>query len=409
MNELLKSLACSGTECFCWILVLFNILAVFYLVFCSFWKVSRLVRIFGWVHSGVLLCVSIVTLFYHTCIYTLLATIFTGMMLMAILSIILPQQHATRAKTERIKAPKPIGSYVISETFDGWFVFGIYDAKRRKLVDSTYAYISVDEAKEAILACRENGLIAETEDRSGSWIQEKYIPKFEVRKYGDKYGFSLYIVEEDSIVHSEGFDRLSFCFARLEKVKENIGTTEIYMSVDKLDGAGYKKHGEIVEEPVVEEPIVEEPVEEEPIVEEPVEEEPVVEEPIEEEPVEEEPIEEEPIVEEPVVEEPVVEEPIVEEPIVEEPIVEEPIIEEPEIPKKYIVGIVWPESSNRERVYRYNAGEMRVEVGDIVVVPTFDSYNKREVVRKARVVNVECYEEGEDIVLPKKSIISVEK
>ena len=88
---------------------------------------------------------------------------------------------------------------------------------------------------------------------------------------------------------------------------------------------------------------------------------------------------------------------------------EEPIIEEPEIPKKYIVGIVWPESSNRERVYRYNAGEMRVEVGDIVVVPTFDSYNKREVVRKARVVNVECYEEGEDIVLPKKSIISVEK
>ena len=52
MNELLKSLACSGTECFCWILVLFNILAVFYLVFCSFWKVSKLVKIFGWVHSG---------------------------------------------------------------------------------------------------------------------------------------------------------------------------------------------------------------------------------------------------------------------------------------------------------------------------------------------------------------------
>ena len=394
MNELLKSLACSGTECFCWILVLFNILAVFYLVFCSFWKVTRLAKIFGWVHSGVLICVAIVTLFYHTCIYTLLATIFTGMMLMAILSIILPQQPEPRTKTEKVKSPKPMGSYVISETFDGWFVFGIYDAKRRKLIDSTYAYISIEEAKDAILACRENGLIAETEDRSGSWIQEKYIPKFEVCKYGDKYGFSLYIAEEDSVVRSEKFDKLSSCFARLQKVKENIGTTAIYMSVDKLDGSGYKKYGEIIEEPIEEEIIEEEPIEEE-IVEEEI---------VEEKIIEEEPIEEE-IVEEEIVEEEIIEEEIIEEEIIEE----EPVIEEPKLPKKYIVGILWPESSKPDKIYRYSAGETSVEVGDIVVVPTFDSYNKREVIRKARVVSVECYEEGEDIILPKKAIVSVEK
>ena len=381
MNELLKSLACSGTECFCWILVLFNILAVFYLVFCSFWKVSKLVKIFGWVHSGVLICVAIATLFYHTCIYTLLATLFTGMMLMAILSIILPQQSEPRTKTEKVKPPKPMGAYVISETYDGWFVFGIFDAKRKNLINSTYAYDSVEKAKEAIHNCRENGLIAETEDRSGSWIQEKYIPKFEVCKYGERYGFSLYIVEEDSIVHSEEFDKLSSCLARLEKVRENIGTTEIYMSVDKLDGSGYKKFGEMPEEPIEEE-IVEEIIEEEPVEEE------VVEEIIEEEPIEEE---------------------VVEEVIEEEPVVEEPIIEEPELPKKYVVGILWPESSNPDRIYRYNAGETKIEVGDIIVVPTFDAFNKREVVRKARVVRVECYEEGEDIILPKKSIISVEK
>ena len=367
MNELLKSLACSGTECFCWILVLFNILAVFYLVFCSFWKVSKLVKIFGWVHSGVLICVAIATLFYHTCIYTLLATLFTGMMLMAILSIILPQQSEPRTKTEKVKPPKPMGAYVISETYDGWFVFGIFDAKRKNLINSTYAYDSVEKAKGAIHNCRENGLIAETEDRSGSWIQEKYIPKFEVCKYGERYGFSLYIVEEDSIVHSEEFDKLSSCLARLEKVRENIGTTEIYMSVDKLDGSGYKKFGEMPEEPIEEE---------------------IVEEIIEEEPIEEE---------------------VVEEVIEEELVVEEPIIEEPELPKKYVVGILWPESSNPDRIYRYNAGETKIEVGDIIVVPTFDAFNKREVVRKARVVRVECYEEGEDIILPKKSIISVEK
>ena len=259
MNELLKSLVCSGTECFCWILVLFNILAVFYLVFCSFWKISKLVKIFGWVCSGVLICVAIATLFYHTCIYTLLATIFTGMMLMAILSIILPQQPETRTKTQRVKRPKPMGSYVISQTYDGWFAFGIYDAKRRNLINSTYVYDSVEKAKKAIHACRENALIAETEDRSGSWIQEKYTPKFEVRQYGDKYGFSLYIAEEDSVVRSEVFNKLRSCSTRLEKVKANIGTTAIYMSVDKIDGAAYKKCREVSEEST-EKKIVEEVV-----------------------------------------------------------------------------------------------------------------------------------------------------
>ena len=163
---------------------------------------------------------------------------------------------------------------------------------------------------------RKQFLLAETEDRSGGWIQEKYIPKFEVCKYGDKYGFSLYIAEEDSIVRLEEFDKLSSCLTRLDKVKENIGTTVIYMSVDKLGGTGYKKCGEISEKPTEEE---------------------------------------------------LVEEEVVGEEIVEECVVEEFIIEEPELPKKYIVGIVWPESSNPDRIYRYNAGETSVEVGDIVV------------------------------------------
>ena len=167
MNELMKSLACSGSECLCWILVLFNILAVFYLVFCSFWKVSKLVKINGFVYAGILICVTILILFFHTCIYTLLATVFTGMMLMAILSIILPQQEEPREKTEKVKAPKPIGAYVISETFEGWFAFGLYDSKKKNLINSTYAYSSIEEAKEAIASCQENGKIAETDGNAG--------------------------------------------------------------------------------------------------------------------------------------------------------------------------------------------------------------------------------------------------
>ena len=372
MNELLKSMACSGSECLCWIMVLFNIFAVFFLVFCSFWKISRMVKLSGWVYSGVLIGVTILILFFHTCIYTLLAALFTGMMLMAILSIILPHEGEPREKAEKIKAPKPMGAYVISETLDGWFAFGLYDSKRKNLVNSTYAYESVQSAKEAIASCRENGTIAETEDRSWLWIQEKYIPKYEIYKDGEMYGFSLRVFEEDSIIHSDKFVKIGPCLSLLDKVKANIASSDIYMSVEKISGDGYKKWG------FVEEPVIEEVIEEEPVIEEPVEEEPIVEEPVEE-------------------------------PVVEEPVVEEPVIEEPVLPKKCIVGIVWPESSNPERIYRYNALEGEVNVGDTVSAPTFDAYNKKEVVRKARVVTVEYYDENDDIVLPTKAIISIEK
>lgn len=364
MNELLKSMACAGAECLCWILVLFNIFAVFYLVFCSFWKVSKLVKINGWVYSGVLICTTIIVLFFHTCIYTLLATVFTGMMLMAILSIILPQQGEQSEKKDKSKPNKPMGAYVISETFDGRFVFGLYDYKRRKLADSTYSYDSIETAKDEIDSCRENGIIAETEDRSGLWIQERYIPKFTIRKCGEEYEFLLYAVEEDSVIHSKRFGKIGSCLACLEKVKANIGSAEVYMSVVKISGDSYKKWC-----------------------------------------LTEESVEEEPIVEEPVVEESVEEEPIIEESVAEE----ELIAEEPACPKKCIVGVVWPENTESNKVYRYHVQGETVEVGDIVTAPTFDLFNQKEVVRKARVINVEYYEDGDNVVLPKKSIISVEK
>lgn len=379
MNELMKSLACSGSECFCWILVLLNIFAVFYLVFCSFWKVSRLVKLNGWVYSGVLIGATILVLFFHTCVYTLLAAIFTGMILMAILSIVLPQPQEPREKTEKTKSSNATGAYVISETFDGWFAFALYDAKRKLLVSSTYAYRSVEETKEAIVSCRENGSIAETEDRSGLWIQEKYIPKFEIFKNGNLYGFSLRVFEEDSILHSQMFDKLGCCLNLLEKVKANVGATDVYMSVEKIHGDHYKKWSFVEEEPVEEELVVEEIVEEAHI-----EEEPVVEEVVEEAHIEEEPI-------------------------VEENVEEAPIEEEPVIPKKCIVGVVWPESKNSEKIYRYQVPEGSANVGDIVTAPTFDTYSKKDIIRKARVASVEYYEEDENIVLPTKSIISVEK
>ncbi len=102
MGEFLENIACSGAECLSWILVFLNIMAVFYLVFCSFWKVTKIVRVVGWVWIGVLCSATIGILIFHTCIYTLLVTIFTIMMFMAILSVIFPPQ-----KSEVRKKPRP--------------------------------------------------------------------------------------------------------------------------------------------------------------------------------------------------------------------------------------------------------------------------------------------------------------
>ena len=150
MDKFLESIACSGNECLCWILVLLNILTIFYLVFCSFWKVTRVVKVSGWAWAAVLLCTTVGILFFHTCIYTLLTTIFTAMMQMAIMAVVLPSElGAERGEIARPAAKAP-GSYVISETEDGRYAFAVYDASRRFLVDSYHSYATLQKAKSEI-------------------------------------------------------------------------------------------------------------------------------------------------------------------------------------------------------------------------------------------------------------------
>lgn len=127
---------------------------------------------------------------------------------------------------------------------------------------------------------------------------------------------------------------------------------------------------------------------------------------IEEEPIEEEPIvEEEPVIEEPVVEEPEEEVVIIEE-VPEEEIVEalatpDIVLEEinyvedndvdyegtEEEPGIEVVGVVWPERTKKNKVYRYDPNGEKLEKGDIVLVPTRDAAKNREVIRKAAITH----------------------
>lgn len=245
MDKFLESITCSGSECLCWILAFLNILAVFYLVFCSFWRVTRMVKICGWVWAAVLLCATVGILFFHTCIYTLLATVFTAMMLMAIMSVVLPSAgEGVESEVRRHVAAKPLGCYVISETLDGRYAFAIYDASRRLLVNSYYSYETLQRAKDEICVCRENGEIAGVENRTGRWIKEEFHPKFVLCTENGKCFFTLLIREDHIMLRSGNFVQLKDCLALLERVKHAVQSTDVYYSVDKASDTGYVPDGD---------------------------------------------------------------------------------------------------------------------------------------------------------------------
>lgn len=146
----------------------------------------------------------------------------------------------------------------------------------------------------------------------------------------------------------------------------------------------------------------------------------------ESEPVVEEPTVEEPVVEEPVVEEPTVEEPVVEEPVVEEPVVilaavpEEPEVTEPEpvvIPVEEsepeeegveVIGVVWPETGNG-KIYRYDPDGEKLDVGDVVLVPSRDVASNKDIEREAEVAEANHRVDPATLQYPLKKIIRVVK
>ncbi|MBE6554995.1 MAG: hypothetical protein E7663_01995 [Ruminococcaceae bacterium] len=232
-----------------------------------------MVKISGWVWATVLLCATIGILFFHTCIYTLLATVFTVMMLMAIMAVVLPSvREDVEGEGRQPVAVKPLGSYVISETTEGGYVFGIYDTSRRLLVNSHHSYATLQKVRAEISICRESGEIGQVEDRTGRWIKEEFHPKFVLCSENGKCFFTLLIQDEHIMLRSREFAQLKDCVALLERVKRAVLSTDVYYSVDKVSPDGYVSDGEapvafahseeitLPEAPAVEATVCDEPV-----------------------------------------------------------------------------------------------------------------------------------------------------
>ena len=72
-----------------------------------------------------------------------------------------------------------------------------------------------------------------------------------------------------------------------------------------------------------------------------------------------------------------------------------------------VIGVVWPERARHNKVYRYDPSGERVTNGDIVLVPTRDAAQNRNVIRKATVAHGNHKVDPEHLHHPLKKIIGI--
>ena len=281
INSFLTEIACTSTNCLCWIIVALNILTVFYLVFCSFFKVNTVAKVIGWIWLLLLVGGTVVVIVFHTCIYALLCAIFTTLIMVAVLSAIITGREKKTA--EKAEESDKKGCYVISKEGENYY-FALYDEQKNFIVRSVLGYSSIADTKQAIIECRESGKIADVEDYTQEWVKYVDHPKYEIFAENGKYFFRFSITQENVVLISYPYKKSVACIKDLEKLREVILSEEIYFNLGKdVKPGDLDKKEEAVEE-VSEEPVVEETpalVIKTTYVEEPVEEvAEVVEEPI---------------------------------------------------------------------------------------------------------------------------------
>ena len=84
-----RDIVCSVSECLSWIFVLLNFLSIFYLTFCMFYKINKVVKIMGYAWAGCVTVVSTIIVAVHTCLFTIVCAAFTGLMLFGLLYVML--------------------------------------------------------------------------------------------------------------------------------------------------------------------------------------------------------------------------------------------------------------------------------------------------------------------------------
>lgn len=221
--------ACSAEECLSWVIILLNILTVFYLVFCSWYKVTKTVKVIGYVWASALTVGTVAVVAIHTCIFTILSSVFTALILMAVLSVVFGK-GVLECTDEGEKQVKTSGSYVIHKTDKGNYAFVLYDTRKSAIAKSCFKYNSIEETKAAIEMCRNSGRIAAVEDKTQRWIEFVNHPKFELFEQDGKYGFILSLTSDTKILQSETFGEYEQCKKTMQSALSAVLSDKIYFA-----------------------------------------------------------------------------------------------------------------------------------------------------------------------------------
>lgn len=133
---------CGANECLSWVLVLLCFMSLFYLAFCMFYKLNKIVAIIGYVWSVIVAVSSIIVVAMHTCIFTIICTFFAGLMIFAILYVVitkkLPIEKLIKRVVEEKKIKKPQDDFVREDQND--------DVIEVAVKDEEFENLSVDES-----------------------------------------------------------------------------------------------------------------------------------------------------------------------------------------------------------------------------------------------------------------------
>ncbi len=249
----LSNIACSAEECLSWIIILLNILTVFYLVFCAWFKVTKTVKIIGYVWASALAVGTVAVVAAHACIFTILSAVFSALIIMAVLSVVFNKNviYNTEENDESEKPQKISGAYVIHRTDDNKFVFLLYNGKKVAVSKSRYKYDSVDDVKKAIAVCRENGLFVAVENKTKSWIEFVNHPKFIMYEKDGKFCFHMTLADESIFLLSETFDVNELCEKAMNDAVSAVKSEKMYYSEKEVLAGSLFSSLPIAEEPVV--------------------------------------------------------------------------------------------------------------------------------------------------------------
>lgn len=234
----LDTLVCSGTNCLSWILVLLSIFAVFYIVFFSFYKPSKTIRTFGLIYSGVMLLVMIVVLIFHVCLFTLLCSVFTIMLAMAILPVTMKAEANEKPDEKKDKKPKvkkDRGGFVITQVTTGGYVVSLYNQKGVCLATTKTVFPNIREAKKQILVYKEFGKDAPLENRTKALVGEIGFPKFKMYDKDDISYFNFSIDRNGPVFFSKAYESNKQCLKSAMQAQRAIESGKVFMSTAKLN------------------------------------------------------------------------------------------------------------------------------------------------------------------------------